>query len=247
MLYYLELEVEKGCENMTELELQKIYQRAGNFFLKDINFSMEKGSVTALIGRSGAGKSTLIRLIAQAEIPEVGKILYEGREMYEDEKNIRSRLSVVYDKPNFNMELKAGRLAEKIKKIEPDFSMDMFQKYMEIAQLDRSMKIKQYSTGMQKKYMLILALCRQPELLLMDEPTSAVDPVSREEMLQMIRDYRSRQNVTILFSTHNYEDIEAIADHVMLLRKGELIYHQSKDEVAKEFADKEQILKELGE
>ena len=109
------------------------------------------------------------------------------------------------------------------------------------------MKIKQYSTGMQKKYMLILALCRQPELLLMDEPTSAVDPVSREEMLQLILDYRSRQNVTILFSTHNYEDIEAIADHVMLLRKGRLIYHQSKDEMAGEFADKEQILKELGE
>lgn len=232
---------------MIELEVQKLYHRAGNFYLRDIHFSMEKGSITALIGRSGAGKSTLLRLIAQAEIPEVGKILYEGREMYEDEKTIRSKMSVVYEKPNFNMELKAGRLAEKIRKIEAGFSMDMFRNYMEIAQLDTGMKIKQYSTGMQKKYMLILALCRQPELLLMDEPTSAVDPVSREEMLRLIRDYRSRQDLTILFSTHNYEDIEAIADHVMLLRKGELIYHQPKDEVAKEFAHREQILKELGE
>lgn len=232
---------------MAKLELQKIYQKAGTFCLKDIHFSLETNTVTAIIGRSGAGKSTLIRLIAQAEIPEVGRILYDGKEMYEDEYTIRKKMSVVYDAPNFNTELKAGKLARKLQKMEPWFDMEQFDKYMEFAELDKDIRVKQYSTGMQKKFMLILALCRQPEILVMDEPTSAVDPVSRKEMVALLRKYRKERELTVLFSTHNYEDVDEVADYVILLKKGQMMYQRTKDSMVKELTDREQILKELGE
>lgn len=232
---------------MAKLELQKIYQKAGTFCLKDIHFVLETNTVTAVIGRSGAGKSTLIRLIAQAEIPEVGRILYDGKEMYEDEYAIRKKMSVVYDVPNFNTELKAGKLAGMLQKMEPWFDLGQFSEYMEFAGLDADIRMKQYSTGMQKKFMLILALCRQPELLIMDEPTSAVDPVSRKEMIALLHKYRREHELTVLFSTHNFEDVEEVADYVILLKKGQMVYKRTREAMLKGLADREQIWKELGE
>lgn len=207
---------------MNALELQKVYLRRGNFILHDIHFSVREGSIVAVSGRSGAGKSTLIRLIGNALVPDAGRILYYGKEMYEDEIQIRRRLSVVYDVPNFNVEMKAGRLAKEIRKFEPWFDMDGFRRRMEIAGLDDTKRIKLYSRGMQKKYMLILALCRLPDLLVMDEPTSGVDELSREEMFRMIGEYQGEHPLTILFSTHNEDDIQQYADRVLVLDNGGL-------------------------
>ena len=209
---------------MNGLALENIYYRQGDFLLKDINLALPEGTITALTGRSGAGKSTLIKLIGHVLEPAAGKIRYLGKELYEDEKRIRSMLSVVYDVPNMNRELRAERLAKGIQKIEPWFSMEMFYQYMEKAKLNPRQKIRQYSQGMCKKYMLILALCRKPRLLVLDEPTSNVDPVSVREMLALIAQYRTLCEVTILFSTHNYGELKRFADAVILLEDGAVRY-----------------------
>ena len=174
-------------------------------------------------------------------------VLFGLKEMYEDEYAIRKKMSVVYDAPNFNTEIKAGKLARKLQKMEPWFDLERFKEYMELAELDADIRIKQYSTGMQKKFMLILALCRLPELLIMDEPTSAVDPVSRKEMVALIHKYREERELTVLFSTHNYEDVEEVADYVILLKKGQVVYQRTKESMVKELTNREQIWKELGE
>ncbi len=207
---------------MSVLELEKVYLRRGDFVLHDISFIINEGETVAILGRSGAGKSTLIQIIGNALLADVGRIRYFGKELYENEMEIRKKISVIYDAPNFNMEMKAVKLAAEIRKFEPWFSMEDFSCRMKEAGLDETNRIKMYSKGMQKKYMLILALCRQPNFLVMDELTSGVDDLSREEMLHMIADYRKKNSLTILFSTHNQEDVKRVATRVLKLENGGL-------------------------
>lgn len=209
-----------GAGIMKALELQKVYLRRGDFLLHDIAFDIEVGSVVALSGRSGAGKSSLIRLIGNAFTADAGRILYFGKEMYEAETEIRKRMSVIYDAPNFNIEMRAGKLAKEIKRFEPWFSMEEFHQHMERLGLDETKHVKQFSKGMQKKYMLVLALCRKPDLLVMDELTSGTDETSRKEMLQLIAEYRKEQMLTVFFSTHNKNDLEDFAERVLVIENG---------------------------
>ena len=207
---------------MACLELEKIYYKQGNFVLHDINFSVEEGELVALSGRTGSGKSTLIRLIGQAEHPDVGRILYYGKEMYEDERNIRKLMSVMYHEPNFNTEILAGKLPLYLKKIEPDFDLELFHEMMQYLHLREKKKIADYSAGTKKKYMLILALCRNPKLLVLDEPTSGIDDASRREVWKLLLAYRKDHQATILFSTHHEDELEELGARRLILEKGGL-------------------------
>lgn len=206
---------------MKVLELQSLYYKQGKLILKDINFSLNEGDTVALTGRSGAGKSTLIKLIGNALPVDAGIIRYSGKQLYEDEYNIRKNMSVMFDKTNFNTEMKAKNIAKEIKRFEDDFDMEAFERRMEFLGLDPNLKIRLYSSGMKKKFMLAVALCRNPYLLIMDEPTSEVDDVSREEMWDLITEYRIDNPLTILFSTHKEKEIEKYANKRIYLEKGE--------------------------
>lgn len=208
---------------MKVLELEHVYLQRGNFVLKDISFVVEEGSTVALMGRSGSGKTSLIELIGNAVLADAGRISYFGKEMCEDEREIRRRISIVYDTPNCNTELRAAKMAKEIAKFEPWFDMEGFERRMEEMGMDGAKRIKHFSRGTQKKYMLILALCRQPELLVMDEPTSGVDEQSRLEMLAMMEEYRKKHPLTILFSTHNPADVEQMATQSIWLEKGGMV------------------------
>lgn len=192
---------------MKALELENVYYRQDDFLINNVSFSIDEGRTVALTGKTGSGKSTLVRLIGNAAIADSGVIRYFGKELYEDERNIRGSMSVIYDAINFTREMKASRLAKEIKKFEPDFSMERFEKYMEIFELDNMQRIRYFSTEMRKKYMLSLALSRNPRLLVMDEPTTGVSEGGRELMWKVIEDYRQNNKLSILFTTLHSEDI----------------------------------------
>ena len=164
------------------LEVEKLYIRRGSFWLKDVNLKLEEGKIHAIAGKSGSGKSTLIRAIGGAVRPDAGCIRYFGNEMYEEEKEIRRKMSVVYDSPNFNVEWKPDRLVKELAKFEPWMDQQKYVQLMQEMELNRQIKVKLYSEGQQRKLMLILALCRNPELLVMDEATSGMDRASRAAM-----------------------------------------------------------------
>ena len=206
---------------MKALELKNVYYKQTKLILKNISFSLEEGDTVALTGRSGAGKSTLIKVIGNALWVDSGIIQYFGKELYEDEYNIRKNMSVVFDKTNFNTEMKAVNIAKEIMRFEPDFDTEGFERRMTFLGLDSSMKIRLYSSGMKKKFMLVIALCRNPKLLIMDEPTSEVDEVSRDEMWDLITEYRMDKSLTILFSTHREKEIERYSNKRIHIEKGE--------------------------
>ena len=203
------------------LEVEKLYIRRGSFWLKDVNLQLGEEKIHAIAGKSGSGKSTLIRAIGGAVRPDAGCIRYFGREMCDAEKEIRRKMSVVYDTPNFNVELKPDRLVRELAKFEPWLDQQKYVWLMQEMELNRQMKVKLYSEGQQRKLMLILALCRNPELLVMDEATSGVDRGSRAAMWKMIADYRQERPLSVLFTTHHEEEMY-VADRIWYMEDGRL-------------------------
>ena len=203
------------------LEIEKLYARRGAFWLKDVNLVIEEEKIHAVTGKSGSGKSTLIRAVGGAVRPEAGCIRYFGQEMYENEREIRKRMSVVYDSPNFNIELKPDGLVKELCKFEPWFDQSRYVQMMSEMELNRQIKVKLYSEGQQRKLMLILALCRNPELLVMDEATSGMDRASRAAMWKLIVDYRQKNPLSVLFTTHHEEELY-VADRIWQVEDGRI-------------------------
>ena len=203
------------------LEIEKLYARRGAFWLKDVNLVIEEEKIHAVTGKSGSGKSTLIRAVGGAVRPEAGCIRYFGQEIYENEREIRTRMSVVYDTPNFNIELKPDGLVKELCKFEPWFDQSRYVQMMSEMELNRQIKVKLYSEGQQRKLMLILALCRNPELLVMDEATSGMDRASRAAMWKLIVDYRQKNPLSVLFTTHHEEELY-VADRIWQVEDGRI-------------------------
>ena len=208
---------------MKVLELENIYFRQGNFILKDINLNLEEGEIVALTGKPGSGNSTLVSPIGNANVADSGIIRYFGKELYENEKSIRKDMSVVYDRINFNREMRARRLAKEIKRFEKDFDLAHFDKYLEIFELDPSQRIRYFSTEMRRKYMLSLALSRNPKLLVMDDITMDVEQESRTLMWKVIEEYRQARGLSIIFTTRKEDDIENSRARVVELEGGKLL------------------------
>lgn len=203
------------------LEVEKLYIKRGSFWLKDVNLQLGEEKIHAIAGKSGSGKSTLIRAIGGALRPDAGCIRYFGKEMYEAEKEIRRKMSVVYDTPNFNVELKPDRLVKELAQLEPWLDQKKYVQLMQEMELNRQIKVKLYSEGQQRKLMLILALCRNPEILVMDEATSGMDRASRAAMWKLIADYREQKPLGVLFTTHHEEEM-CVADRIWYLDEGRL-------------------------
>lgn len=205
---------------MNALEFEHVYFRRGYFALADINFEIKQGETVAIRGRSGCGKTTLFGLMGNVLEPGGGYIRYFGKEMYENEAEIRKMMSLMFTEPNFNGERRIDGFVKAFKKLEPWFDLDGFYERLKAFDLDEKKSIKMYSKGMRKKMMLSFFLSRNPKLLLMDEPTGGLDQKSRAEVFGMIEDYRIKNELTVLFSTHHNDDIAEYADRILTMENG---------------------------
>ena len=206
-------------EDMTELKVENLYVQQGEFWLENVNLQLEQGQTGALVGKSASGRTTLLSAIAGAIRPAFGRILYQGKEMYEDEKEIRKRMSVVYAQPNFNTELTIRRLEKEISKFEPWFDHEAFASYKKKLELNDHTRIKLYPEDLQRKLLLALALGRRPSFLLMDEVTNNADESSQKQMWELIREYQKQHLLTILYTSYRAEEILQ-AQQIWLLDNG---------------------------
>ncbi len=205
---------------MNAIEFEKVYYKRGYFTLADVNFSVAENEIVAIQGRSGSGKTTLFELMGNVIQPAGGFIRYFGKELYEDEAYIRHEMSIMFTEPNFNGERRVDWFVRDFKKIEPQFDVDAFFERMDTFGLDPKKGIRMYSKGMRKKMMIAFSLSRNPKLLLMDEPTSGLDATSREEVFQMIHDYKKERDLAVLFSSHHKDDISSYADRILTIENG---------------------------
>lgn len=215
---------------ITVRNLTKVYE---GFKLNNISFEIPKGTIVGFIGENGAGKSTTIRAILGLLPVESGEIELLGHQMKTGDKEaaFKEQIGVVFDECNFPGELKVKYIQKIMKNIYRTWNNNKFEEYLNRFELPREKKIKELSRGMKMKMSIAVALSHDSRLLVLDEATSGLDPVIRDEILDMLRDFIGDEEHTVFLSSHITSDIEKISDYVMMIHKGNLVLQENKDEL----------------
>jgi ABC-2 type transport system ATP-binding protein len=216
------------------IEVKNVSLNYEKFSLKNVSFNAPCGTVTGLIGRNGAGKSTLIKCIADCA-SYTGEITVNGTSADEDRVKYFSDLSLVFDELPYNDQVKIKQCTKIFEKIYPSFDTQFFYKMLERFKIELNMRITNLSFGTKKKFQLIAVMATKPQTLVLDEPTSGIDPVDRAEILNILQEFMMDENHTLLLSTHITSDLDKIADYITLIDNGQIVFSKSKDELQDEY------------
>ena len=220
---------------MQALEIKNLNVNLGTFKLDNLNLTVRKGAITGLIGANGAGKSTLIKTVMRAQNAESGSILYNGIQFAGNEREVLSSVACVFDAIPFSTYAKPKNIVKIYRDIYPHFDMHKYEELTQKFSLPQNLRVTKYSFGMQKKLNFILALCQGADTLILDEPTSGVDPYDRNEIITLIQEYMLNENHSVLFSTHITEDLDKIADYIVMIDRGRIILDSDKESLAERF------------
>lgn len=218
-------------ENILEVNnVSKAFPKSG-FALDSISFALPGGAIMGFIGENGAGKTTTINCILNTMIKDSGTVKLFGAEMSDKDTLIREEIGVVYDGDNFPSYLNAAQLANILRGAYKKWDEALYQSYLERFRLSPAQKIKTCSKGMSMKLAISAALAHHPKLLVLDEATSGLDPVMRDEILDVFLDFVQKDDHSILLSSHITSDLEKIADYITLIHDGRIILSLLKDEL----------------
>lgn len=212
------------------IEIQGLTKRYKGFALEDLNLTLPSGCVLGLVGENGAGKSTTIRLIMDALERDGGTVRVLGMDNKSPEFfKIREDVGVVLDEtclPEFITATQFGRiLADTFR----NWDQEAYDGWLERFKLPAGKKFKEYSRGMTMKLGIAAALSHHPKLLLLDEATSGLDPMVREELLEVFADFAAQDGHAVLLSSHIVSDLEKICDYIAFLHRGRLVLCEEKD------------------
>lgn len=213
------------------LEVKDLEKKYKDFTLDKISFSIPSGTIVGLIGENGAGKSTTINAILNLIKKDGGEIKVLGKEMTDSDTGMRNEIGVVFDGNNFYDTLTPRKIGNIMAKVYSNWDMSCFEDYLKRFQLPVSKEIKQFSKGMKMKFTIAVALSHNPRLLILDEATSGLDPIVRDEVLDIFLDFVQDETHAVLVSSHITSDLEKIADYITFIHKGKLIFSLSKDEL----------------
>lgn len=211
------------------LNVENLNKSYGDFSLTDVTFSLPEGCITGFIGINGAGKTTTLRTLLGLAKKQSGNIRLFGLEMEKNEKKIKDRIGIVLDDGCFYDELSLAEMKSIISSAYTEWSEQDFKRYMDMFSLDPTQKINTLSKGMKMKYALALALSHNAELLIMDEPTSGLDPLIRSQLLKVLTDYMENGGKGVFFSTHITSDLDKIADMLIMINNGRIVFQEEKD------------------
>ena len=220
------------------LELQQICKSfpKSDFILDKLSFSLPYGAILGFVGENGAGKTTTIGCILNTVRKDSGMVKLFGKEMRDTDTDIREKIGVVYDGDNFPGFWTAKQLSQVMEGIYTQWDHALFQKYLEDFHLPVKQKIKNYSRGMTMKLAIAVALSHHPQLLILDEATSGLDPVMRDEMLDVFLEFVQEESHSILLSSHITSDLEKVADYITFIHNGKLILTASKNDLVYHYA-----------
>lgn len=218
------------------VELKNVTKNFKGFSVKNINMQVKQGFITGFIGANGAGKSTTIKMMMNLLRPDTGEVKLFGLDYRTHEKEIKERIGFVYDGNVFFEGLNLKDIKRIVGPAYKKWDDTLFYKYVAQFQLPLNKPIKTFSKGMQMKASLAIALSHDAELIIMDEPTAGLDPIFRRELLDLLQEIMLDGRRTIFFSTHITTDLDRIADYIAFLQNGELIFNQSIDDVANNYA-----------
>ncbi len=213
------------------MEIRDLSKKFDGFSMEDLSFILPKGSIMGFIGQNGAGKTTTIKSILNIIKKDSGSIKLLGLDSVENETEIKQRISVVLDEMPFHDDFNAMNIRYILKNIYPKWDDATYERYLDRFNLPRKKKIGQFSKGMRMKLQIACALSHNAELLIMDEATTGLDPVVRNEILDIFLEYIQDENRSILMSSHITSDLERIADCITFIDNGRLLLTGYKDEI----------------
>ena len=196
--------------------------------LKDVNLTIKNGTVFGLLGHNGAGKSTLIKSLVSAHDLTKGEIRVDGQELTTHRQEIKQKIGYVPDSPDLFLQLTAmeyWRLMIDIYRINYQDVVAKMQEYIQLFSMeaDQNTLISSMSHGMRQKVILIGALTLDPDIWILDEPLTGLDPQSAFELKELIKKHVANGN-TVIFSTHILAIAQEVCDELAILKKGEVIY-----------------------
>lgn len=211
------------------ISVENVSKRFPGFTLDHISFHVPRGSIVGFIGENGAGKSTTINLILNELKKDSGKIDILGEDS--SSRTARENIGVVFDECSFHDVFTAANIEKILSKVYSSWDKNLYRQYLSRFQLPADKPIGSFSKGMKMKLSIVCALAHKPKLLILDEATTGLDPVVRDEILDLFLEFIQDEEHSVFFSSHITSDIQKIADYVILIHQGKIIFEEQKDDL----------------
>src|SRR5580658_902175 len=220
-------------DNPYAIETHNLTRRYGRVeAVRALNLKVARGQITGFLGRNGAGKSTTIRMLLGMTRPSEGSGAVLGRSINDARESVETRRHVAYvgeDKQLYGY-MTVEQLMRFTASFYPDWRPETARRLQAQYRLPSARKVRDLSKGMRTKLALLLALSRRPDLLILDEPSDGLDPISIEELLGTLA-AAAGEGITVFFSSHRIAEVERIADRVCIIDRGALVADLSLDEM----------------
>lgn len=211
------------------IEIKGLNKKFEDFELKNVSFNVPKGCIVGFIGENGAGKTTTLKAILNLINRDSGIIKILGLDTIAEEKKAKENIGVVLDGCNFHDNLKPNDISKMMASIYENWNQGHFQQYLAKFKLSDNQIIKEYSRGMKMKLQIAVALSHEPKILILDEATSGLDPIVREEILDVFMEFIQDEEHAILISSHITSDLDKIADYIVFIHQGEILLDEEKE------------------
>lgn len=216
---------------MTEMEnsilVRDICKRYDDFSLEHVSFNVPKGRIVGFIGENGAGKSTTINIILNEINKDSGSVEILGLD--HTVAAVKEKVGVVFDECNFHDLFTPADIERILKGVYKSWDSSLFAEYLKRFNIPAKKTVGSFSKGMKMKLSIICAMAHRPKLLVLDEATTGLDPVVRDEVLDLFLEFIQDEECSIFFSSHITSDIEKVADYVILIHQGKVIFEEEKD------------------
>ncbi|MCI9151952.1 MAG: ABC transporter ATP-binding protein [Lachnospiraceae bacterium] len=217
------------------LTITGLTKKYNHFTLDHISFSIPSGSIVGLIGENGAGKTTTVNAMLGLIKRDSGKITILGQDLDKLDRATKGKVGVVFDRFSFSEELTPIRLSKIVGEIYSIWDQSYFMNLLSRLNIPAEKKIKAFSKGMKAKLSMAVAFAHRPQLLILDEVTSGLDPIVRDDILDMLLEFVQDEEHSILISSHITSDLEKVADYIVFIHAGRIIFCKPKDELLEHY------------
>ena len=221
---------------MNAIELSHVTKHFPGFTLQDLSLTVPSGTICGLVGENGAGKSTTIRLLMGALRPDSGTCTVLGADSASPEfLSLKEDIGVVLDEAYFPESLNALQVGGVMAKTYRRWDGKQYQNYLTRFGLPEKTAFKDYSRGMKMKLTIAVALSHQAQLLVLDEATAGLDPIVRDEILELFNEFTRDETHSVLISSHILSDLEKLCDYIAFLHQGRLLFCEEKDALLEQY------------
>ena len=216
---------------MNAIEIRNLTKNLDNFTLNIDKLDIKKGFITGFIGPNGSGKTTTIKLIMNMLNKDSGTIKIFDNEYKLDDTSVKEMIGYVGDIPGYMKEVKFKEIKKSIAPFYKNWDENLYNHYLTKFDINENKVYKESSKGQQKKFELIITLAHHPKLIIMDEPTANLDPIVRNEFMEVLQEHIAKDGVTVFYSTHITSDLDRVGDYLVFIYKGKIILNSDKETI----------------